>query len=81
MAGMDQGNEKQMSMNVATKVILCFSDLASAEKSVKSGHNFFPSVKWARILVNLFSMVSSFGKLYACFIALQEIPFANNFFA
>ena len=57
MAGMDQGNEKQMSMNVATKVILCFSDLASAEKSVKSGHNFFPSVKWACVLVNLFSML------------------------
>ena len=57
MAGMDLGNEKQMSMNVATKVILHFSDLASAEKSVKSGHNFFPSVKQACVLVNLFSMV------------------------
>ena len=32
------------------------SDLASAEKSVKSGHNFFPIVKRARVLVNLFSM-------------------------
>ena len=56
MAGMDLGNEKQMSMNVATKVILHFSDLASAEKSVKKRTQFFPSVKRARILVNLFSM-------------------------
>ena len=32
------------------------SDLASAEKSVKKRTQFFPSVKWARVLVNLFSM-------------------------
>ena len=57
MGGMDLGNEKQMSMNVATKVILHFSDLASAEKSVKSRHSFFPIVKRARVLVNLFSMM------------------------
>ena len=41
MAGMDLGNEKQTSMNVATKVIFCFSDLASAEKSVKKRTQFF----------------------------------------
>ena len=35
------------------------SDLASAEKSVKKRTQFFPSVKWARVLVNLFSMVES----------------------
>ena len=56
MAGMDLGNEKQMSTNVATKVILRFSDLASAEKSVKKRTQFFPIVKRACVLVNLFSM-------------------------
>ena len=45
MAGMDLGNEKQMSMNVSTKVILCFSDLASAEKSVKMRTQFFSKCK------------------------------------
>ena len=45
MAGMDLGNEKQMSMNVDTKVILRFSDLASAEKSVKKRTQFFPHRK------------------------------------
>ena len=59
MAGMDLGNEKQMSMNVATKVILHFSDLASAEKSVKKRTQFFQSVKWVCVLLNLFSMVHS----------------------
>ena len=59
MAGMDPGNEKQMSMIVATKVILRFSDLASAEKSVKKWTQFFfLIVKRARILVNLLSMRS-----------------------
>ena len=45
MAGMDLGNEKQMSMNVDTKVILRFSDLASAEKSVKKRTQFFSKCK------------------------------------
>ena len=45
MAGMDLGNEKQMSTNVATKVILRFSDLASAEKSVKKRTQFFSYCK------------------------------------
>ena len=45
MAGMDPGNEKQMSMIVATKVILRFSDLASAEKSVKKWTQFFSECK------------------------------------
>ena len=45
MAGMDLGNEKQMSMNVDTKVILRFSDLASAEKSVKKRTQFFSECK------------------------------------
>ena len=45
MAGMDPGNEKQMSMIVATKVILRFSDLASAEKSVKKWTQFFSDCK------------------------------------
>ena len=45
MAGMDLGNEKQMSMNVATRVILCFSDLASAEKSVKKRTQFVSECK------------------------------------
>ena len=45
MAGMDLGNEKQMSMNVATKVILRFFDLASAEKSVKKRAQFFTECK------------------------------------
>ena len=45
MAGMDLGNEKQMYMNVATKVILRFSDLVSAEKSVKKRTQFFSDCK------------------------------------
>ena len=47
MAGMDLGNEKQMSTNVVTKVILHFSDLASAEKSVKKLTQFFSDCKMA----------------------------------
>ena len=61
MARMDLGNEKQMSTNVATKVILRFSDLASAEKSVKKQTHFFLIVKRAHILVNLFSMIDATG--------------------
>ena len=45
MAGMDLGNEKQMSMNVATKVLLNFSDLVSVEKSVKKRTLFFSECK------------------------------------
>ena len=48
MAGMDLGNEKQMSTNVTTKaqnlctkVILRFSDIATAEKSVKKADTIF----------------------------------------
>ena len=72
MAGMDPGNEKQMSMIVATKVILRFSDLASAEKSVKKWTQiFFPSVKWACVLVNLFSMVFAIT-IFLCVRLLQK---------
>ena len=45
MGGMDLGNEKQMSMNVATKVILHFFDLVSAKKSVKKRTQFFSNCK------------------------------------
>ena len=45
MAGMDLDNEKQMSTNVATKVILRFSYLASAEKSAKTLTQFFSDCK------------------------------------
>ena len=45
MAGMDLGNEKQMSTTVTTKVILHFSDLASAEKSVNKRTQFFSDCK------------------------------------
>ena len=75
MAGMDLGNEKQMSMNVATKVILRFSDLASAEKSVKKRTQFFPIVKRACVLVNLFSM----GFLERARLVTVGKPFLSHF--
>ena len=45
MSGIDLGNEKQMSTNVATKVILRFSDLVSAKKSAKKRTQFFSNCK------------------------------------